>query len=120
MRRYAAALSVLCLAACAEVPRPGIPEENSAKPTDVCAAPVIIEPRNSDPDLEGQKANELPDRDQPITIDFVQKDINTVMHYIGLCGGLNITTTNIGPDVELESLIAATEHLAPESQEKLF
>ena len=31
------------------------------------------------------------DPDAPITIDFVQKDIHTVMHYIGLRSGLNIT-----------------------------
>ncbi|MCC7510542.1 MAG: type II secretion system protein GspD [Planctomycetes bacterium] len=37
------------------------------------------------------RAQEGPDSSQPITIDFVQKDIHTVMHYIALRSGLQIS-----------------------------
>lgn len=37
------------------------------------------------------RAQDQPDSTRPITIDFVQKDIHTVMHYIALRAGLQIT-----------------------------
>jgi len=39
---------------------------------------------------EAADANAEPDPNDPITVDFVKKDIHTVMHYIGLRSGLQI------------------------------
>lgn len=62
------------------------------------------------------RAQDQPDPSLPITIDFVQKDIHTVMHYIALRAGLqisvegsvNITLTvmfrNVDPKEAIKSL----------------
>ncbi len=63
-------------------PAPDMPEPTPAKaaPTTPQAGPLQIEEAQAD----------QPDPSQPIRIDFVQKDIKTVMHYIGLKSGLQI------------------------------
>lgn len=48
----------------------------------ICALAVVIDRVN---------AQEAPEAEKPIEIDFVRKDIHVVMHYIGLKSGLNIT-----------------------------